>query len=98
MGETFIINRIEFRKELTSLGISERNIIIMETKLNKMHRHVNAIALAGMLQQAGVKDNDIKNVLRRAGIDDVIITNILNSLDEQKINEAFGKVVELNIE
>lgn len=97
MGETFAINRIQLRKMLTVLGISDKNINSMESILNKSHRHVNAIAFSGVLQRMGLKQDDIKNVLRKIGIDDVTITDILNMLDEDKINETFGKVVELSV-
>ncbi len=97
MGETFAINRIELKKMLTVLGISDKSINSMESTLNKSHRHVNAIAFSGMLQRMGLRQEDIKNVLRKIGIDDVTITDILNMLDEDKINETFGKVVELSV-
>jgi hypothetical protein len=97
MGETFTVNRLELRKTLTLLGASELNIDNLEAELNKMHRHVNAVAFAGLLQKIGIRQDEIINIFRRIGIDDVRITDIMNTLDEEKINEAYGRVVELSI-
>ncbi len=97
MGETFAVNRIALRKILTLLGVGEKSINQMESTLNKSHKHVNAVAFSGILQRMGLKQDEIKNVLRKIGIDDVTITNILDMLDEEKINETFGKVVDLDI-
>ncbi len=97
MGETFAVNRIELRKMLSLLGVSDKNINSMENTLNRSHKHINAIAFAGMLQRMGLKLDDVKTVFRKIGIDDVTITDILNMFDEDKINETFGKVVELNV-
>ncbi len=98
MGETFIVNRLDLRRMLTLLGVGDKNIDALESSLAKMHRHVNAVAFAGMLQKIGLKSNDIINIFRRIGIDDVKITAIMNNLDEEKINQAYGRVVKLVVE
>jgi hypothetical protein len=83
---------------LTILGVGDKNIDSLESNLAKMHRHANAVAFAGMLQKAGLRQDDIINIFRRIGIDDVKITAIMNNLDEEKINQAYGRVVELVVE
>ena len=98
MGTTFVVNRLDLKRMLTMLKVSNKSIDELEANLNRLHRHVNAVAFAGMLQKLGLKQGDITNIFRRLGIDDVNITNVFNSLDEEKINETFGKIVELNIE
>ncbi len=98
MGETFAINRIDLRRMLTILGVGDKNIDSLEAGLARMHRHANAVAFAGMLQKAGLRQGDITNIFRRIGIDDVRITAIMNNLDEEKINQAYGRVVELVVE
>ena len=98
MGNTFIINRLDLKKMLTNLKVSEKSMQEFESTLNKMHRHVNAVAFAGMLQKLGLRQADITNIFRRIGIEDININNILNSLDEEKISAAFGKVVVLNVD
>ncbi|MGC8662321.1 MAG: hypothetical protein ACP5RT_00865 [Candidatus Micrarchaeia archaeon] len=97
MGKTFIINRLELRKGLAMLGVSDVNINTLEAELNRVHRHISAVTFAGLLQNIGVKQSEIINLFRRMGIDDVKITEIMNMFDEAKINEAYGRVVELNI-
>ncbi len=95
MGVTYIVNRIELKRMLTNLGVSDASIEGLLINLDKMHRHVNAVAFAGMLQKMGLKQSDITNVLRRIGVDDVTITDVFNMLDEEKITSTFGKVSEL---
>ena len=36
--------------------------------------------------------------IRRIGIDDVSITEVFNTLDEERIKSAFGRIVELKVE
>ena len=98
MPGTFIINRLDLKRTLLSLGISDSSIETMLSTLNKQHRHVNAVVFVGMLQKLGVKSKNINNILRRMGIDDTTITEIFNTLDEEKIQSTFGKVVELLVE
>jgi len=97
MGETFVVNRLDLKKMLTMLGMSDKNIDTLEASINKMHRHVDAVTFAGMLQKYGLGVESAKNVLRRLGIDDVTITKILNALDEERISSSYGRVVEVNV-
>jgi ribosomal protein S13 len=97
MGETFVVNRLDLKKMLTMLGMSDKNIDTLEASINKMHRHVDAVTFAGMLQKYGLGAESTKNVLRRLGIDDVTITKILNALDEERISSSYGRVVEVNV-
>ncbi len=98
MGETFIISRIDIKKILTKLGISDKSTEELLSSMNKMHRHVNVVSFASMLQKLGLKQQDITNVLRRMGIEDIAITSVLNILDEEKIRGTLGRVVDLDIE
>jgi hypothetical protein len=98
LGETFIISRIDIKKILTKLGISDKSIEELLSSMNKMHRHVNVVSFASMLQKLGLKQQDITNVLRRMGIEDIAITSVLNILDEEKIRGTLGRVVDLDIE
>ncbi len=98
MQGTFIISRIDLKKTLLSLGISDASVEGMLNMLNKSHRHVNAVVFVGMLQKLGLKSRSITNILRRMGVDDTTITEISNALDEEKIQSTYGKVVELIVE
>ena len=98
MGATFTVSRIELKRTLTTLGVSEKKIDELIADLNKAHRHANAVSFAGMLEKAGLKADDAANVLRRIGVDDITINSIFNVLEEDRIKSAYGKVVDLIIE
>lgn len=98
MGVTFTVSRMELKRTLTALGVNERSIDDMLAEMNKQHRHVNVVAFAGMLQKAGLSPDEAANVLRRIGVDDVSITSIFDTLDEERIKGAYGKVVDLVVE
>ena len=60
---------------LTTLGVSERNTDDLLNNLNKTAQaFANAVTFAGMLQKLGLKSDDMANILRRIGIDDISIT------------------------
>ena len=98
MGATFTVNRIALKRMLTVMMLSERSIDELIASLNKMHRHANAVAFAGMLQRLGLKSDSIANVLRRIGIDDITISSIFNVLDEERIKSAYGRSVEIYLD
>ena len=98
MPGTFTITKIELKRMLTSYNISDKNIELMVSSMDKTHKHVNAVAFAGMLSRVGLRQKDITNILRRIGIDDISITNIFDTLDEEKIRSAFGKAVEIIVD
>ncbi len=98
MAGTFAINKIELERILSSFKVSEKNVESILAQLDRMHKHVNVIMFTGMLQNVGLKRNDIVNMLRRAGIDDVTISNIFDVLEEEKIKNTFGKLMELRVE
>ncbi|MEM0074697.1 MAG: hypothetical protein QXR85_00680 [Candidatus Micrarchaeaceae archaeon] len=97
MGATFTISRQKLQRMLTIIGVSEKTIQELLAELNKQHRHVNAVSFAGMLEKSGLKAEQVVNVLRRIGIDDVTITNVLNMLDEEKIKKEYGRLVYLEL-
>lgn len=98
MQSTFVVSKIDIKKMLSPLGVSPGSIEAMLSIMDKSHKHIDAIAFVGMLQKLGITLNKIENILRRIGIDDTRIVEIFNSLDEEKIEATFGKVVDLKIE
>ncbi len=98
MGGTFAINKIELKRILSSFKVSDKNSESILNQLDRMHKHVNVVMFTGMLQNVGLKHNDIMNILRRAGIDDVTISNIFDMLEEERIRNTFGKMIELTVE
>ncbi|MEM0200860.1 MAG: hypothetical protein QXD23_00445 [Candidatus Micrarchaeaceae archaeon] len=97
MQNTFVVSKIDLKKMLSPLGVSAGSIEAMLSIMDKSHKHIDAIAFVGMLQKLGLTSNKIENILRRIGIDDTRIVEIFNSLDEEKIEATFGKVVDLKI-
>ncbi len=90
--ETYAINRIELRHLLLSLGSSEKSIARLLNNMEKMHRHVNILSFVAMLEKMNITQEKIVNVFRRFGLDDVIIHNILNSVDEERILAETGRL------
>ena len=98
MAGSFAVNRIELKRMLSSFKVSDKNIEALLSQLDKMHRHVNVIMLADMLQKAGIRHSDIINIFRRTGIDDVTISNIFDVLEEERIKNTFGRLIELSVD
>ncbi len=65
--------------------------------MEKAHRHVNVITFAGLLEKADLDRDKISNVLRRLGVDDLTIRNIL-SIDEQKIIAETGRLFNATVD
>ncbi|MEM3791316.1 MAG: hypothetical protein QXL16_01130 [Candidatus Micrarchaeaceae archaeon] len=98
MAETIIISKYELKKMLIALKVDEKRIDMLLSELQKSRRHANVVAFAGMLQKMGLKEEDVKRVLRRIGLDDVKIRAVIETLDEEKIKAAFSRVVEAVLE
>lgn len=98
MGATFTVNKIEFKKMLTTFKVSDKNIDMLLVQIDKSYKHINAVALAEQLQKFGLKQNDIANIFRRVGIDDITISNIFDIVEAEKIKSTFGRLIELAVD
>lgn len=98
MGATFTISKLEFKKLLSGFKISDKNVDQIVAQIDKSYKHINAIALADQLQKFGMKQNDVANVFRRLGIDDITISNIFDIIEEERIKSTFGRLVEISVE
>lgn len=98
MANTYVINRLKLEKILTAFKVSTKNIDELTNQINRMHRHVNALAFVNALHRYGVRPDEAANILRRIGFDDVTITDIFNMLDEERINEIYGRIIELSVD
>ena len=98
LGVTYTINRLDLKKLLLVRGISEGSIEEIIAQFNKAHRHESAVAFVDTLQKLGLDSTEISNVLRRIGVDDVSIASVFDSLDEEKIKNSYGRLVELQIQ
>ncbi len=97
MQNSFVVSKIDLKKMITSLGVGEGPADAMLARLDKMHKHVDAAAFVGLLEKLGVSGKDITNILRRIGVDDARITQVFNLLDEERIEETYGKVSRLKL-
>ncbi len=96
-SNTFSISRIELRRILLALKVSDRSIESIISSMEKTHRHVNVVTFVSLLEKAGLSRDDISNTLRRLGMDDVNISLVLNMLDEQRISAEIGRVFEADV-
>ncbi len=92
------ISKLEFKKLLASFKVGEKNIEQIVGQLDKMHSHVNVLMFTDMLLRTGLHQSDVINILRRIGIDDVSVSNVMDAFEEERIKNTFGKIVELTIE
>ncbi len=95
--DTFTISRQELRRILTIYKVDESSMAKLFSDMEKAHRHINAIAFAGMLEKINLKRDAIVNVLRRLGMDDVTINSTIDSMDEQKLLAESGRIFEATI-
>ena len=98
MAQTFTMNKIELKRLLSSFKVSDKNINELLAKIDKTYRHINAIAFAESLFRIGLKQEDITNIMRRAGIDDVTISGIFDMIETERIRSTFGKLVDLSVD
>ncbi len=95
---SYTISKTDLRKLLINYKISEDTIARFFGELEKSHRHINALAFVSMLEKSGVDQDNIVNILRRLGMNDVRINNILNDEDEQKLAAEPGRIFNASIE
>ena len=98
MAGTYMINKIELKRILNSFGINIKSVEGMLGTLDKMHKNVNAVEFAKMLFGLGLKQVQVETILRRIGVDDLSISDIFDRIDEDKIHQSFGRVVELSVD
>ncbi len=97
MGATFTVSKIEFKRMLSAFRVNDKNVDLLLNQIDKSYRHINAVALAEQLQKFGLKPNDIANIFRRVGIDDITISNIFDIVEQEKIKSTFGRLIELSV-
>lgn len=98
MGASYTVNKIEFKRMLTTFKVSNINIDMLLVQIDKSYKHINAVALAEQLQKFGLKQTDIANIFRRIGVDDITISNIFDIVEAEKIKSTFGRLIELSVD
>ncbi|MEM3227550.1 MAG: hypothetical protein QXR58_00625 [Candidatus Micrarchaeaceae archaeon] len=96
-SNTFSISRIELRRMLLALKVSEKNIEGLISNMERSHKHINIITFVSLLEKAGLDREKIINTLRRLGLDDVNIGQVMNMVDEQRILAELGRVYEADV-
>ncbi|MGC8586036.1 MAG: hypothetical protein ACP5K5_00620 [Candidatus Micrarchaeia archaeon] len=94
---SYTVLRNDLRRLLTSMHVSEKSIEVLFSMMEKTHRHINAIAFASQLERMGLSRNQIANVLRRIGIDDVTIASVFEMMDTEKISAEIGRIYNVSI-
>ena len=95
--DTFTISRQELRRILTIYKVDESSMAKLFSDMEKAHRHINAIAFAGMLEKINLKRDAIINIFRRLGMDDVTINDAINSMEEQRLLAESGRIFDATI-
>lgn len=95
---TFVISRIELRRMLIAYGITDRNISALFSSMEKAHRHINIIQFVAMLDKAGISRDKISNIFRRLNMSDIMISEVLNMVDESKIVAETGRLYAASID
>ncbi len=98
MPQTFIVKKIELIKILSLFNISDKNILEIISQLDKMHKHINAVTFIDLLQKYGLNYNQIRIILRRIGVSDVDISNMITLLEEEKIKMLYGNIIDIKVE
>lgn len=96
--ETFVIARNELRKVLVSLNMEEKNILALFGILNKAHKHINVISLVTTVERMGFDREKSARLLRRLGLDDVVVANVFRMVDESKIDADIGRIFEATVD
>jgi hypothetical protein len=96
--DTFTISRNDLRKVLVNMGMSDKNVISLFGVLDKAHKHANAISFVTMLERMGMNREKSTRILRRIGLDDITIEDVMNMVDESKINAEIGRIYEATVD
>lgn len=89
---TFTISRVEIRHMMLSFKVSEKNIQSALSLMEKSHRHINIISFISMLEGYGLDKDQITQLLRRIGLDDIKIGEAMEMVDEHKITSEAGRL------
>jgi 5-bromo-4-chloroindolyl phosphate hydrolysis protein len=98
MVDTFTISRTTLRRILTNAGLTESNISSIMSQIEKAHRHMNIISFGITIEKFGINKESIIKVFRSIGVDDITIHDIINMMDEERINAEAGKTYEISLD
>lgn len=96
--DSYSLPRKELKKLLVAYGIDERNIEMMFADMEKKHMHMNVLTFTGILQRSNISRIRIIQILRRLSINDVMISKIMDMLDEEKLIAESGRIYKATID
>jgi hypothetical protein len=96
-SNTLSISRVELRRILLALKVSDKNIESIISNMERSHRHINIVTFISLLEKAGLERDAIINMLRRLGMDDVTINIVIGMVDEQRIVAEIGRVYDADV-
>ncbi len=94
----FSVSRIELKRILTTFKMSEKNIMGIIADIEKTHRHINVITFITLAEKAGLSRKNIEDLLRRLGMNDVVIDDAFDMYDQQRIIEGAGRLYNIIVE
>ncbi|MGC8669654.1 MAG: hypothetical protein ACP5TL_00685 [Candidatus Micrarchaeia archaeon] len=95
---TYIVQRTTIRRILIAMHVDEKSIGVLLSEMEKNHRHINAITLVSQLEKIGIEREQISNILRRIGFDDLTIAEVFEMTDVQKISAEIGRVYSIEVD
>ncbi len=95
MPKSFPKEKVEFKKRLREMGLTDEKIEEIARMIEKKARHIDAVDLVIELERRGVDRAAITSFYRELGIDDPTIINIFAAADKKR---AGGEVTHVTIE
>jgi intein/homing endonuclease len=95
MPKSFPKEKVEFKKRLREMGLTDEKIEEIAKMIEKKARHIDAVDLVIELERRGVDRAAITSFYRELGIDDPTIVNIFAAADRKK---AGGEITHVTIE
>ncbi len=95
---TFTVQRTVLRRILTAMHVDNKGIEALLSTMEKSHRHFNLAAFVSQLEKMGLERDQIANVLRRIGMDDITIASVFEMVDMQKISAEAGRVYNVTLD
>jgi hypothetical protein len=88
----------DFRRRLRAYGLSEERIEEASRLFERNNDHVDVISFVLLLERFGVSRRDIRDFLKEAGIDDIMLINIFGKVDIKKSDFSSGGITQVVLE
>lgn len=95
---TITFTRTQLKRTLVSFGMSNNNIEELIGAMEHGRRHMNIISFAAFMERTGMTRDMLVALLRKLGVEGIVIHNVLEMLDEYKIGAEAGKIYTATID